>query len=279
MLILPAVFIASVFFLAPLLQEAWMSVHDWPLLGTPVYNGFANYRAIPDNELFSHAIGYTLLWTVLSTIVLGAVAGLLAWQVYRPRPGVLVYRTIYFLPYVTGLASSALLWYLMVNPQIGIFPHLLQVLHLTRQPVQLLGSSAGATFTVIALNTWKFAGFQMMVLIVGLQAIPIEIYEAAAVDGARGWRLFRRITLPLMRPTLGLLLILQITGALLAFDQFFVLTKGGPDNTTLTAIFGVYREAFVLQNLGAASALALVILVALVLLNLIQVRLIHRSDA
>jgi len=118
----------------------------------------------------------------------------------------------------------------------------------------------------------------MLILLVGLQAIPGEIYEAAAIDGASRWQSLRSITLPLLRPALALALILCVTGSLLAFDQFFILTKGGPDNTTVTIVQLIYREAFQRQNLGTAAALSIVLLVALLALNLLWFRTLRRSD-
>ena len=112
----------------------------------------------------------------------------------------------------------------------------------------------------------------MLILLVGLQAIPQEVYEAAAIDGASRWQTFRRITLPLLRPSLALALILCITGSLLAFDQFYILTNGGPDNTTVTVVQLIYREAFQRQNLGTAAALSIIVLVVLLLINAIQFR-------
>ena len=119
----------------------------------------------------------------------------------------------------------------------------------------------------------------MLILLVGLQAIPPEVYEAAAIDGASRWQTFRRITLPLLRPSLALALILCITGSLLAFDQFYILTKGGPDNTTVTVVQLIYREAFQRQNLGTAAALSMIVLVVLLLINAIQFRGLRSADA
>ena len=111
-------------------------------------------------------------------------------------------------------------------------------------------TSLAALLSTTFLIVWKFAGFYMLILLVGLQAIPSEVFEAAAIDGASRWQTLRRVTLPLLRPSLALALILCITGSLLAFDQFYILTKGGPDNTTVTVVQLIYREAFQRQNLG-----------------------------
>ena len=118
----------------------------------------------------------------------------------------------------------------------------------------------------------------MLILLTGLQAIPVELYEAARVDGATRWQAFRRITVPLLRPTLALLLVLSVSGSLLAFDQFFILTQGQPENSTLTMVMVIYREAFFRFDLGAAAALSVVVLLVLVALNALQLRVLRRRD-
>jgi multiple sugar transport system permease protein len=123
--------------------------------------------------------------------------------------------------------------------------------------------------------TWRFAGFYMLIILTGLQAIPRDVYEAARVDGAGWWRTLRSITLPLLRPTLALMLILSVTGSILAFDQFYILTNGGPDNSTVTVVLAIYRQAFFLFDLGKAAALSMIVLVLLLALNLIQFRILR----
>ena len=118
----------------------------------------------------------------------------------------------------------------------------------------------------------------MLILLVGLQRIPHEVYEAARIDGANRRQIFRTITLPLLRPSLALTLLLCVTGSLLAFDQFFILTKGGPDNSTVTIVQLIYREAFQKLNLGTAAALSIIVLTVLLLLNLLQFRGLRRAD-
>ena len=125
---------------------------------------------------------------------------------------------------------------------------------------------------------WKFIGFQVIVLLVGLQSVPLELYEAARMDGAGTLQRMRYITLPHLRPTLGLLLVLSVTGSLLAFDQFQVLTHGGPDSTTVTLVMAIYDTAFRQFSLGKAAALSVVLLVALVLLNGIQLLALRKKD-
>lgn len=274
----PLAVIVLVLFLVPLAILLFMSTQDWPLLGSPVPNGVANFVAIPANSLFSGAIAFTLLYTVLATVVIFGVSFVLVAISNAPRRGSKFYRTAFFLPYVVGTASAALIWLAAVNNQNGVANAVLEGLHLTDGPSGFLDTPGKAMFTTLTLVVWKFIGFQVIVLLVGLQAVPEELYEAARMDGAGTWHRLRYITFPFLRPTLGLLLILSITGSLLAFDQFQVLTKGGPDNSTVTLVMAIYNTAFRQLNLGQAAALSVVLLVALVLLNGLQLLVLRRGE-
>ena len=128
------------------------------------------------------------------------------------------------------------------------------------------------------LVLWRFAGFNMLILLTGLQAIPLDVYEAARLDGASRWQIFRRITVPLMRPTIALVLTLMITGSLLAFDQFWILTRGGPDNSTTSLVMVIYREAFISSTSARRGASRCVLLVVLVVFNVIQLGVLRRRS-
>jgi multiple sugar transport system permease protein len=273
----PTAVIVGVFFLLPLALVFWMSVNRWPLLGSPELNFPDNYTKIPDNQLFVDSVWFTLKYTAIVTVVLSAVAFALALLVQERRPGVGFLRTAYFLPGAVGFAAAALLFYGLYSNEIGPLDGILQGIGLIDEPIAWTGTPNAALFSTIALVIWRFAGFQMLILLTGLQSIPLELYEAARVDGATSWQAFRRITVPLMRPTLALLLVLSITGSLLAFDQFFILTQGQPDNSTITMVMVIYREAFFRFNLGSAAALSVVVLVVLVALNVLQLRILRRD--
>ena len=275
----PTAVIVLGLFLVPLGILVYMSFTDWPLLGSPHLNGADNYRAISDNDLFVGAISFTLVYTAITTVVVFAVSFVLVAVSSSGRRGARFYRTAFFLPYVVGTAAAALLWFVDFDSQVGVFNRILEAVHLTDGPVGFLETPHAALFSTIALVVWKFIGFQVVVLLVGLQAVPGELYEAARVDGASTWARLRYITVPFLRPTLALLLMLSVTGSLLAFDQFAVLTHGGPDNSTITLVLALYNEAFVSFRLGSAAALSVVLLVVLVVLNGLQLRLLRDRDA
>jgi multiple sugar transport system permease protein len=142
-----------------------------------------------------------------------------------------------------------------------------------RQGWSFLGTPNAALWSTLFLIVWRYAGFYMLLMLVGLQGIPADVYEAARIDGATRWQVFRRVTLPLLRPTLALTTVLCVTGSLLGFEQFYILTKGGPDNSTISVVQLIYTIAFQGQNdLGVAGALSVIVLVALVIINVLQLR-------
>ncbi|WP_158862308.1 carbohydrate ABC transporter permease [Leifsonia sp. AG29] len=274
----PLTLIVTVLFLIPLGVLIFMSFQNWPLLGGPTPNGLANYQAIPENTLFTGAITFTLIYTVLATVVIFGVSFVLVAVSNSRRRGAKFYRTAFFLPYVVGTASAALIWFAAVNDQNGIANTLLQALGFGKGPWGFLDTPGQALFTTLTLVVWKFIGFQVIVLLVGLQAVPAELYEAARMDGASTLQRLRYITLPYLRPTLALLLILSITGSLLAFDQFQVLIHGGPDNSTITLVMAIYDTAFAKFDLGKAAALSIILLIALVILNGIQLMFLREKE-
>lgn len=275
----PTAVIVITLFVVPLGILLYMSFTDWPLLGSPTFNGVKNYVDIADDQTFLGAIKFTLLYTVLTTVAVFGVSFILVAVANSSRRGAKLYRTAFFLPYVVGTAAASLLWFVNYNDQVGVYNRILEALHLTDGPVGFLDTPTKATFSVILMVVWKFIGFQVVVLLVGLQSIPGELYEAAAVDGANILQRLRYITVPLLRPTLALLLILSITGSLLSFDQFVVLTAGGPDNATITMVYALYKTAFTSFDLGSAAALSIVLLAALILLNIVQLRLLRSKDS
>jgi multiple sugar transport system permease protein len=261
-----------VLFVIPLVLLVWMSFNHWPLIGASYPNGVDNYDALQD-PLFVRAVWFTLKYTLVTTIVLGLVAFGLALLVQGKRPGTGTFRTVFFLPSVVGLASTTFLFYGLFNADASPLNGITEFLGLGR--VDWLGSNASALGSTVGMITWRFAGFYMLILMTGLQSIDPELYEAARIDGANRWQIMWRVTIPLLRPTLALTMVLSVTGSLLAFDQFFILTGGRHE--TATVVIDIYREAFLSQDLGRAAAVSVAVLVVLIVLNVAQMRLIRRE--
>lgn len=273
--ILPCLAVTTLFFLVPLGMTAWMSLNEWPLLGHPSFAGLHNYLALFVDASFWGSLLFTVKYTLVVTPAIFLFAFALALLVQRGARFVGIFRTAYFLPVVIGMTSASLLWTWLFNDQVGIFSALLMDLGLVDEPVQWLGETNSALASIVTMVLWKAAGFTMVILLVGMQAIPIDLYEAAALDGAGWLRQIRSITIPLMRRTFALALTMSFIGSFLAFEQFFVMTRGGPFNSTITIVHWIYRASFTYFKLGYGAAMSMVLLLILLVLSGLQLWLLR----
>jgi multiple sugar transport system permease protein len=274
----PAMALVLVFFLLPLGMTAWMSLNNWPLLGEHHFIGLANYAAILKDTRFWNAMRFTAYYTFVVTIAIFAVAFPLALYVEGPRRINGLYRAAFFLPAVVGFASASLLWSWLANVDAGLFSPLAEKLGLTDGRYNLLAGFDAAFWSIIVMVVWKVAGFTMVILMTGLQSIPGDLKEAAVIDGAGAFARFRRITLPMMRRTIALALVLSVAGSVLAFDQFYIILRGGPRNQTLTAVYWIFNQSFVSFKLGYGAALSMALLAILVMLSLLQLWLLRKPE-
>ncbi|WP_407866441.1 carbohydrate ABC transporter permease [Phyllobacterium phragmitis] len=276
--IAPAMVLVIVFFVVPVIFTGWMSLHNWPLMGTHRWIGLNNYFRMVNDSRFMSALSFTAYYTVIVTIAIFAVAFPLALFVEKERRFVSTYRTIIFLPVVIGLATASLLWVWLANVDSGFIAPALKALGLVERSPNLLANFDTAFLTIIVMVVWKIAGFTMIILLTGLQAIPTELTEAARIDGAGRWQRFRYLTLPLMRRTIALALIISVTGSILAFDQFYIMTSGGPQNRMISVVYHIFNQSFVSFNLGYGAALSIALLVILVLISIVQLRLLKVGE-
>jgi multiple sugar transport system permease protein len=274
--ILPSLLFVVVFFLIPLVMVAWMSLHDWPLLGEPTYTGVDNYASLLSDSTFWDSLWFTTKYTILVTPPIFICAYILAHLVNSKMRWVGFFRTIYFLPVVIGLGTSSLLWVWLFNDQVGFFNFILSHLGMIKEPVLTTPSTSLAG--VIVMVVWKTVGFTMVLLLVGMQAIPTELYEAARIDGATWWPIQCFITVPLLRRTIALALIISVVGSFLAFDQFFIMTGGGPNNSTVTVVYWIYRASFTYFKLGYGSALSLLLMVILTAISVLQLIVLREPE-
>lgn len=273
--VLPAVLFTFALFIFPLLMTLWMSLHNWPLLGTPSFLGVQNYVDLLQDKQFWQSLWFTTQYTLLVTPPIFILAFILAILVNLPLRGVGIFRTIYFLPVVIGLGTSSLLWVWLLNDRVGIINGVLVDLGLIKRPLVWLADYNLAMIAIIVSIVWKTVGFTMILLLSGMQGIPDELYDAAMVDGAGYWGRLLRITLPLLRRTFALALVLSVIGSYLAFDQFYIMTRGGPQNSTITTVYWIFNNSFTYYKMGYGAALSLVLLVILTLLSVIQLRLLR----
>ena len=270
----PAMALVLMFFVVPIGLVVFMSASDWSLFGGYSEMNFpANFIDVLSDPLMLQSVEFTLKYTVLTTVILMPIAFFLALLVQEATRWNKFLRTAILLPSALGIASSSLLFYAIYSPQVGPLNPILDRLGLMDLQESILGTPNGALWATVILVVWRFTGYFMLLTLIGVQAIPGEIYEAADLDGASRITKLRTITLPLLKPTIAMTMILSVTGSLLAFDQFYILTKGGPNNETLTTVLLIYKYAFeTKKDLGMAAALSVLVLIALVLINVLQLR-------
>jgi multiple sugar transport system permease protein len=278
LLVAPALVLITVIFVVPLGFSVWMSLSSWPLLGEHHFAGLANYRRLVTDPQVGQALLFTLQFAVILTPVVFFLGLGLATLVQHRRPGVGLVRTAVFAPVAIGFASASYLWLALTDPATGLFDRVLVDLHLTGEPVNWLSRPALALLLVLIVTTWKFVGFSMIALMNGLQSIPPEIEESARVDGAGRVRLLWRIKMPNMKDSIAFTLTFTAIAAVLSFDQFYVLTGGGPNNETITAVYRIYNTAFTQSDLGYAAAISMVFLVMLLLITSTQLLLLRRGS-
>ena len=274
----PFLFFYVVLKLWPIVYGFWISLHQWDTIGTGVrFVGTQNYERIAQDRLFWEAVIHTLLFTGIATPALIAVGLGLALVLDRAIPGRAAFRSVYYLPAVLSTAVIGLIFLAVLRgDETGLANKLLSLVGLGPIPFLLDSSTAMPSIAMAAL--WWTVGFNMLILLAGLQNIPEEVTDAARVDGARGWRLLRYITLPLLRRPLVLVTILQVIACFQVFGLIDVMTKGGPGGATRSLVYYVFERAFGHGQLGYASAIAFSLFVIVFVLSVTQLRIFRRSE-
>ncbi|HET6529210.1 MAG TPA: sugar ABC transporter permease [Actinoplanes sp.] len=277
-LVSPALLFITVFVLAPLVFAIYISMTNWPLIGDYDFVGLDNYAAIAQDSAFWRSVGYTLLYTAIVTLPILVVGYLMAVVVRANRRGSTVLRTVFFLPYVIGLSTLSFLTVLEAQPDSGAINMLLRALGITDGTTAWLADGTLATILISVLVIWGVSGLTMVLLAAGMQGIPAELYESSEIDGASWWDKERRITIPMLRRTIAMSLILSVIGSFLAFTQFYVLTQGGPGRETTPIVLYIYQRAFVQLQVGAATALSIVLIIVVGLVSAAQFWLLRERD-
>jgi multiple sugar transport system permease protein len=258
----------------PIVASALLSLADWEIARTPRWVGLSHFATMLGQDRLFWKVSWNTLYYTLGSVPTGLVlAFLLALLLNERVRGVNIFRTIFFLPSVVSGVAVILLWGWIFNPKYGIINGLLAKVGI-RGP-GWLQDERWAMPALIIMSLWG-VGWMMLIYLASLQSVPAELYEAAEMDGAGRWRRFRHITVPLVSPVTFFLLVTSIIGSFQIFTQTYVLTRGGPNNATLTIGLYIYLNAFQWNKMGYAAALAWVLFAAILLLTLIQFRLAGR---
>ncbi len=277
--IAPALLFVGVFVLIPFCQLVAMSLTDRSLLGGGKFIGLSNYIRIWNDSGFWRAFVFTVKYTVVLTPILMILGFALALLTADNTPFKRLTRTAIFLPVVIGLSSSSLLWYWLFAEQVGLINKLLTDLRVIGQPMVWFASADLAFWAVVISITWKVVGFGMVLFIAAIQSIDREIMEAAVIDGAGYWSRAFRIVLPLSRRIILLATLISAIGSMLAFDQFYIMTSGGPRGQTFTAVYSIYQNSFVSFRLGYGAALSIALTLIILFFSTLQIVLTARSEA
>ncbi|GHC73575.1 sugar ABC transporter permease [Pseudorhodoferax aquiterrae] len=261
----PALALIAVFFLLPVLMAFLLSLTDFDLyaLADPRqlrFVGLQNYLALLRSAEFWNALANTLYFVLLGvplSLGLSLACALLLHAAAARLQG--FFRTAVFAPVVATMVAVAVIWRYLLHTRYGWVNHLLAQVGIA--PVDWLGDPRWSMPAIVLFAVWKNFGYNAVILLAGLQAIPRELYEAAAVDGAGAWQRFRRVTLPLLAPALGMVGILTVTGYFQLFGEPYVMTQGGPARSTVSVLYLMYEEGFKWWNLGSASAVAFLLFV------------------
>lgn len=265
-----------IFTYLPVFASLGLSFSYWNLLGTPRFIGLENYGNVLSDPLFWKSFGTTWWFVLWSGVLEIAIALVLAVWLNRAIRGQTFFRTAYFLPFITPMVSVALVWGWLYDPSYGMFNWLLQQAHIIGKPIPWLYDPKTALWAVIILRVWKDIGYNIVIFLAGLQAVPPSLYESANLDGASGWRTFWLVTLPMITPTLFFVGIMTLINGFQAFDSVYLLTQGGPEHSTELLVYWMFKNAFEFYKIGPASAIAYILFVVILLLTLGQWQLRKR---
>lgn len=276
--LVPPALIYFTLVLLPVIQAVHFSFYNWNGLGPMVkFTWFDNYVHILSDSVFVRSLSNNLLIVALSVLVQLPLALALALLIRHNLPGRRIFRVIFFLPYVLSEVITGVLWLFIYNPQVGLLNKVLSVIP-GYQPQGWLGDTRMVMYALFVVITWKYFGLYLILYMAGLQNIPPDLEEAAAIDGASGGQIIRYVTVPLLGPTLRLSVYLSVLGALQIFDLVWVMTTGGPVNSSQTMATYLYRFGFQRFAIGYGSAVAVVLFAICFIFSLVYQRYIMRRD-
>ena len=271
----PALLGFALFYLYPTIRGAYFSFTDYDLLSAPRSVGFANYTDLWHDPLYWNALRVTLQYVVINIVSQTVLALALAWLMFRLTRSVLV-RVLLLVPWLVPNVAVGLLWLWLLDANLGLVNHLITAVGGSSQGFFTTPSLAMPTIAMI--NTWQYTGYTALLFYAGMLQIPANLYESARLDGAGELRTFTRITLPLLRPILALVLVVSLIGSFQIFDTISITpTHGGPINATRAVYYYIYELAFTQFRMGYACAVAMTLVLILGLLTFVQMRLLRAS--
>lgn len=277
--VLPALLMYAVFTITPLISGLYLALLRWDGIEPAVYIGLDNFRRMIDDERLHVALQHNVQYafgTVIGKIVLSLGLALLLNKSLRGRS---FYRTALFLPVVMSFVVVGILWTWIFNDSFGLINNLLRAIGLGGLAQDWLGDTSIALWSLILVDIWKWYGFHMVIFLAGLQTIPNEFYEASRLDGATRFRQLTDITLPLLKPVMVVNVTISLLGAMNVFDIPYVMTEGGPANSTNVTALYTYLQAFKFNRLGYGSAISYGMFLIITVIALVQLKLMSRNTS
>jgi raffinose/stachyose/melibiose transport system permease protein len=254
----PALLLFTLFVAMPMGEAAWYSLYNWNGYGSPTqYTGWRNFELLLANRAFRIALTNNALIIIVSLVIQLPLALAMATLLADRIRGTATFRLIFFLPYILAEVAAGLIWRFVYDGEYGLFAKIWEMFAATAPHV--LADPDVAMYAILAVVVWKYFGFHMMLYIAGLQQIDRSLYEAAHIDGATGWQIFTRITVPLLGPTIRLSIFFSILGSIQLFDLVMPLTKGGPSDSTQTMVTYLYNYGVTRTRIGFGSAVGVVL--------------------
>ncbi len=272
LLILPAFIILITFKIIPVLAGLWVSFTDWTALSAPKFTGLANYINMIHDKVVPKVMVNTLFYAVVSTCLTLVFSLAIAVALNQKIRGIGLFRTAFYIPVITATVAVSVMWIWLLSDR-GIVNSALLNLHL--KPVNFLNSTSLSLPSIVLADVWKNMGFNIIIFLAALQDVPEEIRDAARVDGANRWQVYRHVTLPLITPAIFFVAMMAIIGSLQSFDLVYNMSfqhLGGPARSTSTMGFYIWQNAFRYSKMGYASALSFVLMIILLTVSLIQWR-------
>ncbi len=274
--IAPATFGFTAFFLIPTIRGFYFSLTSYNLLGDPKFIGLANFEKLAGDKLFYNSLWVTVQYVLLNIGFQTVIAVGLAVLMHRLTSSS-VLRGALLLPWLISNVIAAMIWYWLLDYQIGLVNMTLDWLNIPKIP--FFGGEAWAIPTIAFVNVWRHMGYTALLVFAGLQTIPSYVYEAASIDGSSEWSSFWRITMPLLRPVMAMVLVMTVTGSFQIFDTVSVTTRGGPVNATRVIQYYIYQKGFAEGQFGYASALSVILFLILALVAFAQMRLLRADES
>jgi putative chitobiose transport system permease protein len=275
--LMPALLVIAIFLLYPIGAVIYYSFTDYNIVTPPVWVGLRNYQQLMHDSLFWKALSNSFIY-LLVTPTLIFLSIILAIVVNRKLPGISAFRTLFFIPVISGSIAVGIAWRLMLDTN-GIINSILISLGIFKEPVQWLAEQSYTLLIAMSLTTWLGLGYYMMIFLAGLQNIPEELYDAAVIDGCNTWQKHWHVSIPGLRPQITFVAVISSLAALQVFNEIYTLTGGlgGVNFSGLTMVFYLWRQAFRLNHAGVASAIAMVLLVITLTFSIMNIRLLERG--